>query len=289
MDIRQLKYFLAIAEEGQITSAAKKLRMAQPPLSQQLKLLEDELGVLLVKRGPRRLQLTDAGVILRNRAQQIVDLTDSTVKEILDFGSGLKGTLSIGTVSSSGAMLMKDRIADFLMAYSGVQFEIHEGNTFTIMDLLTKGIIEVGIVRTPFKAQNVGCRYAELEPMIAVMTEDNDWNPEAAAVSVEELKGKPLILYRRFEQLIHETCLESGFEPSIFCKNDDARTTLLWANAGLGIGIVPRSAFELGNNGNLHCKEITSEALQTRIAAIWLKDKYISPIAAKFIDSFRSE
>ncbi|GGH11902.1 LysR family transcriptional regulator [Paenibacillus segetis] len=289
MDIRQLKYFLAIAEEGQITSAAKKLQMAQPPLSQQLKQLEDELGVKLVERGPRRIQLTEAGIILQNRAKQILELSDSTTREMKDLGKGLKGTLSIGTVSSSGATLLNDRLSEFHRNYAGVKFEIHEGNTFMIIDLLSKGIVEVGIVRTPFNLGNLGYKYADPEPMIAVMTPEYDWDRAKSTIDVTELQDKPLIIYRRFEQLIRETCSAHGFEPNIFCKNDDARTTLLWANAGLGIGIVTRTTFELANNTNLIYKEIECDNLRTQIAAIWMKDKYLSTIAAKFIESFSGD
>lgn len=288
MDIRQLKYFLTIAEEGQITSAAKKLNMAQPPLSQQLKLLEEELGVKLVERGSRQIKLTDTGKILMNRARQILELSNSAVKEIKDFSKGLKGTLSIGTVSSSGATLLNERISEFHREHDGIQFEIFEGNTFTLIDLLNKGIIEVGIVRTPFNALNFECKYAKEEPMIAAIPKENIWDPKTVTISVNELKNKPLIIYRRFEQLIYQTCIEYGFEPEVFCKNDDARTTLLWANAGLGIAIVPKSAFELAANSNLLVKEIDSDKLRTQIAAIWVKDRYISPLAAEFIESFGS-
>ncbi|WP_438491899.1 LysR family transcriptional regulator [Paenibacillus sp. IHBB 3054] len=289
MDIRQLKYFLAIAEEGQITSAARKLQMAQPPLSQQLKLLEEELGVKLVERGPRSIQLTDAGVILRGRAQQILELADATTREISDFASGLRGTLSIGTVSSSAATLLQDRLFDFHKIYSGVKFEIHEGNTYKVIDLLSKGIIEVGIVRTPFNSASLECVYAGAEPMIAVMTQGYDWTDGESSIDIGELKDRPLIIYRRFEQLIRETCLEHGFNPDVFCMNDDARTTLLWANAGLGIGILPKSAFGLMRNDNLRYKEIRSESLRTRVAAVWMKDKYLSSLAEKFIECFRAE
>lgn len=103
MDLRQLTYFLAIAEEGQITAAARRLNMAQPPLSQQMKALEEELGVELFLREPRSVTLTDAGEILYRRARQLITLADSTRREIGDFKSGLRGTLSIGTVSSSAA------------------------------------------------------------------------------------------------------------------------------------------------------------------------------------------
>lgn len=286
MDIKQLKYFLTIAEEGQITSAAKKLNMAQPPLSQQLKLLEEELGVKLVERGSRHLKLTDTGKILMNRARQILELTNSTVKEVKDFSKGLQGTLSIGTVSSSGATLLNERVLEFNKEYSGIEFEIYEGNTFTLIDLLNKGIIEVGIVRTPFNALNFECKYAKTEPMIAAIPKEYYWEPTGSTISVSELKNKSLIIYRRFEQLICETCMEYGFEPEIFCKCDDARTALLWANAGTGIAIVPKSAFELAANSNLLYKEIESEKLRTKIAAIWVKDRYISPLASKFIESF---
>ncbi len=289
MDIRQLKYFLTIAEEGQITSAAKKLQMTQPPLSQQIKLLEDELGVKLMERGSRHIRLTAAGEILLNRARQILELSDSAVKEIHDFNKGLNGTLSIGTVSSSGAVLLNDKMVEFQEKYAGVKFEIYEGNTFALIDLLNKGIIEVGIVRTPFNAFNFGCIYAKPEPMIAAMTKKYCWSPKKTNLSVSELQGKPLIIYRRFEQLIYETCLEHGFEPEILCKNDDARTTLLWANAGLGIAIVPKSAFRLAANNHLLYKEINDKKLRTQIAAIWLKDKYISTLAEKFIENFGRE
>lgn len=122
--------------------------------------------------------------------------------------------------------------------------------------------------------------------MIAAMTPEYDWNPSKSTIDVSELKDRPLIIYRRFEMLIRETCLNHGFEPDIFCKNDDARTTLLWAIAGLGIGIAPKSAFDLANTKNLVYKEIQSENLRTQIAAIWMKDKYLSSMAAKFIESF---
>ncbi|RCX20653.1 LysR family transcriptional regulator [Fontibacillus phaseoli] len=289
MDIRQLRYFLAIAEEGQITSAAKKLQMAQPPLSQQLKQLEEELGVKLVERGPRSVHLTDAGEMLRRRAQQIIELADSTSREISDFGKGLNGTLPIGTVSSSGATLLTDRLSEFNRTYTGVKFEIHEGNTFRIIELLKSGIIEVGIVRTPFHTTDLEIKYAESEPMIAVMHPDYDLNPQQESIKIHELRDRPLIIYRRFEQLIRDTCRKSDFEPDVFCKNDDARTTLLWANAGLGIGIIPKSALKLASHNQLIYKEIQSEALRTRIAAVWAKDRYLSTLARKFIESFGEE
>lgn len=290
MDIRQLKYFLTIAEEGSITAAAKKLAMAQPPLSQQLKQLEEELGVQLMERGARNITLTDAGLILQNRAKQIIALNDSAAREVRDISSGLSGTLAIGTVSSSASTLLKQRLTFFHGQYPDVKFEIHEGNTFSMIDLLNKGIIEIGIVRTPFNVTNLNCTYAETEPMVAVMTTEHDWDVSNTEIQMDDLKGRPLIIYRRFEQLIINTCYQSHFEPSILCKNDDARTTLLWANAGLGIGILPKSAvYALTNHNDLRIKVIQNDALHTRIAAIWDKDRYLSSAARKFIECFNEK
>ena len=286
MDIRQLKYFLTVVEEGQITAAAKKLHMAQPPLSHQMKLLENELGVILFKRGPRQISLTDGGKILANRAKQIMELSDSAAKEIDDFKRGFRGTLTIGTVSSSGNVLLNEGMAKFHKEYSDVKFEIHEGNTYALIDLLMKGIIEVGIVRTPFKNSLFNCKYSKKEPMSAVMDKSHDWNSSASSITLDELKGKPLIIYRRFDKLISNTCDLYGFTPSIFCKNDDARTSILWANAGHGIAVVPASAVTLAAPENLRVKIIREERLFTQVAAIWMKDRYLSLLAEKFIDHF---
>lgn len=155
MDIKQLKYFYVIAEEGQITSAAKRLHLSQPPLSYQLKNLEDELGVKLVERGSRNIKLTDAGLILYKRAKQILSLTKSTVDELKDFNQGTQGTLSIGTVSSSGASLLDSRLSIFHDKYPFINFEIYEGNTYELLEALTKGIIEIAIVRTPFNNSGI--------------------------------------------------------------------------------------------------------------------------------------
>lgn len=276
---------MAIAEEGQITAAAKRLHMAQPPLSQQMKLLEMELGVELFERGHRRIQLTEAGKLLYDRARQILSLTDSTRREITDLRQGLRGTLYIGTVSSSGSIILSPAMNDFHEKHHGVRFEIYDGNTFDVIDMLTKGLVEIGIVRTPFKGELFHARTLNKEPMIAAMTADLDWCPGRSTILLEELAGRPLIIYRRFDQLLHETCAAHDFSPTLFCRNDDARTTILWANAGLGIAVAPASAFELAAHDKLTVKVIDEPALRTGITAIWLKGRYLSSLGKTFLEA----
>lgn len=286
LDIKQLSYFIAIVEEGNISRAAKKLHMAQPPLSNQLKLLEEELGVKLIERGARKISLTDVGEILYKRAKHIVELTNTTITEIDDFEKGIQGTLRLGTISSSGTALLNSRIIEFNKKYPEVKFEIHEGNTYELIELLNAGIIEVGVVRTPFNSQNFECLYLDPEPMIAVMSKNYDIGNLGNKISLKDLSDKPLIIYRRFEKILLSEFKMMEVEPDIFCVNDDARTTLLWAKSGLGIGIVPKSAVSLEFSKNIKYKIIMEESLKTKVGAIWMKERYLSTLAKSFLEFF---
>ncbi|MTK11293.1 MAG: LysR family transcriptional regulator [Clostridiaceae bacterium] len=286
MDIRQLRYFITIAEEGNITKAARRLHIAQPPLSQQLKLLEEELGVKLVERGSRKIQLTDAGKILRHRAEQVVELVESTVKELKDFNEGLQGTLSVGTVPSSGSTLLPERIYNFHESYPGVTFQIWEGDTYRILDLLNNGVIEIGIVRTPINSEFFEIIYLPDEPMVVATRGDMYWGKEQKSICLKELKDKPLIIDRRFEKMIVDSCEKSGFEPKILCKSDDARSILLWADTGIGVAIVPKAAMGLIPSTNLKYKEINESSLETQTAIIWMKNRYLSSAAKHFLETF---
>jgi DNA-binding transcriptional LysR family regulator len=260
--------------------------MAQPPLSNQLKLLEEELGVKLIERGARKISVTDVGNILYKRARHIIELTSSTVTEINDFEKGIQGTLRLGTISSSGTAILESKIIEFNRKYPKVKFEIHEGNTYELIEMLNSGIIEVGIVRTPFNAQDFGCLYLEPEPMMAVMSKDHAYEILEDEVYLKDLFDKPLIVYRRFEKILLSEFKKKELEPNIFCVNDDARTTLLWAKAGLGIGIVPKSAVTLEGSKNIECKVINEKALETKIGAIWMKNRYLSIPAKSLLEIF---
>ena len=289
MDLKQLHYFLTIVSEEQITAAAKKLHMAQPPLSHQIKLLESELGVTLFRRGPHHIELTDAGRAMAHRARQLLDLADSTRREVADFQRGIRGTLAIGTVSSSGNILFSPGLRQFHEQYQDIHFEIHDGNTYQILEMLDQSIIEIGIVRTPFNSSRFNCRFLSAEPMVAAMTREWDWCPGQDVISVRDLVDKPLIIYRRFNQLLHDTFEAADVRPDIYCRNDDARTTVLWANAGLGVAIAPAAALNLAAHENLRVKQIDEKKLRTRLVAIWRQDRYLSTAGEKFLAALEME
>ena len=291
MDIRQLLYFTTIAEEGSISAAAKKLHLSQPPLSYQMKLLEEELHLPLIERSARGNALTEAGRVLYKRAQGILELSELTRKEMLAMASGFTGTLHIGTVSSSGASLLGWRIPAFHQKYPQIGFAIHEGNTFELMEMLESGLIELAIVRTPFHNDQLNCLYLSPEPMIAAGAASffPAGMPSGQPISLELLGHAPVILYRRFEKILLSLCEQKGITPQVFCIADDARTTLMWAEAGLGVAVVPQSAYRIMPHHNMVYGELSEEDLHTRIAAVCKKGCSLSWAAQQFLEIFAQQ
>ncbi|ADK14835.1 MULTISPECIES: LysR family transcriptional regulator [Clostridium] len=287
MDIKQLTYFLTIAEEKSITKASEKLHIAQPHLSQQLKLLEEELNVKLIERTTRKFQVTDAGKRLWHRSKQIIELMESTVKELKDFNEGMEGTLSIGTISSAGDILLPQRIYSFNKKYPKINFEIQECSTNEILELLKSGVIEIGIIRTPLNSEIYESINLPIEPMVAASSNSFYWNNKGK-ICLNELAGKPLLVHRRYEKMIIELCKQTGFNPRILCKIEDTRSILLLADTGMGIGIVPKDWIELIPNTNLNYKEINEPSLDTNTTIVWMKDQYLSSAAKHFLQTFKA-
>lgn len=334
MDFRKLEYFVTVADEGSITAAAGRLHMSQPPLSTQLKLLEEELGVRLFERGSRSIRLTDAGKMLYQRARGILDMAADAEREVKDFGDGLQGSLRLGVISSAGSGRFYANIRSFKARYPRVLFEIREGNTYALLELLRQGQIEAALLRTPFVTEGMKCRYLEREAMMAVgareyfdgillpgqaaeagraeavRQEDREeigrregqeeaerqegWEgaggglAEGRAIALKELAGRPLIVYRRWEGIIAGEFHSIGEEPFILCRNDDARTTAAWADAGLGIGILPKPAVDNTSWQPGICRAVIGEEkLYTRMALVTREGKYVSSAARRFVEEFR--
>ena len=148
MDMRQLRYFYTIAQEGQITRAAKKLHMAQPPLSQSLKALENELGVPLLERSGRKMELTKAGRVLYDRAEFFFTYLEETITEVKDTGAGNSGKLTIGCVQTCFSHL-PERIKAFREKYPDITFELREGDSHYLAEQLEERKLDLAIVRLP--------------------------------------------------------------------------------------------------------------------------------------------
>lgn len=286
MNLKQLYYFTVIADTGSFTAAAKKLKLSQPPLSKQVMLLEEELETQLMNRNSRKVELTEAGQLLYARAQDILKMVDKASSDIHTLKSCPGGIVKLGTISSSGNMLINHFLQDFCSRYPHVRFEITEANTYELLEKLKNGLIECAIVRTPFNEEGFHCIYGKPEPLVAVGSPKYFATLPADKIQLTDLAGKPLICYRRFDPIISVAFQNIGQTPDIFCKNDDARTCLIWAETGLGIALVPQSISQLMCFSQLAVREIDSADTQTQMAAIYKKDGYCSQIAKRFVEFY---
>lgn len=285
MDIRDIKYFLAIAEEGNITAAAKRLHIAQPPLSRHMKDLEERLGVQLFERGKRKIKLTEAGKFLHTRAEQIVELLKATATELQDFYVGDRGTLAIGAVTSAGGTLLPQIITLFRKRYPQVVFRLREGESRRITELLDSGIIDLGIVKLPFDSERYDSISLPDEPLSIVYRPDHfpAIHTDSGSINLTELADKPLLIHRKFEPMIIKHCQQLNITPYILCESDDVTPLLAWARAGIGLAIVPQSAIGLMPSPQTTAKTIVNPSLITGSAIIWVRNRYLPATALHFL------
>ncbi|HWR28200.1 MAG TPA: LysR family transcriptional regulator [Negativicutes bacterium] len=289
MDFTKLQYFLMVAEEGNVTRAANRLHMAQPPLSRQIKTFENELGVQLVEKVGRQIRITKVGQALQERGEQILELVKKTEKELKDLEQGVQGTLCIGSVASWCAMLLPDRISLFNQRYPAIQYQLREGSVQRIKDLLHSGVIEIGIIPGPVDSE----LYESLElpkvPIVAAMSAKWDDAKDTQELNLLQLANKPLILHRRSCEAVEKFFRLYQKTPHILCIQDDVRSILALANAGVGVALVSKMTTQLVQSTTMVYKEITFPSLELTLTVIWMKNRYISNAAKRFLDTFRAQ
>lgn len=288
IDTRKLRYFLTVAKEGQVTRAAKKLNMAQPPLSQQLRIFEEELGAVLLERNRKRMELTEAGKLLYEKGEELLRQFDELMREVREAGQGFRGVLSIGTVQSCLPLLPK-RIVDFRNDYPFVSFKIWEGDTSQLYYWLNSRGIEVAIVRLPVDTRDLAMIRLQDEPY--VLLAPNNWDIPESTIKMERLKDFPLLFLHRtngtgvFEMLVNE-CRKFGFEPNIICECPDVTVLISLVAAGLGATMIPQSTASMLPLNEIKIIALENCTLQSESAVIWLKDRYLSKAARRFIEMF---
>lgn len=278
MELRQLEYFCAIADTGSVSEAARRLHMSQPPLSYQMHQLEQELKTPLFVRNRRGVELTEAGKLLYSRAADLLHYVSSARQEVTAAGS--RRVLRLGITSSTVGTLMP-YLSRFSARYPEVRFQVQDGSTFTLFHALLEGMIDVSVVRTPLKLEEVEHRLLPPEPMMAVSAPEMQVEQEGA-LSLKALEARPLILYRRYEQLILSAFRAHGLHPDVFCLCDDARDAMLWAQAGLATAIFPASMQKQCEG--LRQQTLLEPALETQPVLIWRKGRRPAPVVQDFLE-----
>ncbi|MGM9922769.1 MAG: LysR family transcriptional regulator [Bacillus sp. (in: firmicutes)] len=287
MDIRQLRYFIAIVEEGQITKAAQKLHMAQPPLSQQLKMMEEELGGKLFDRNGRNLALTESGKLLYKKGQELLARFEETLMEVKEVSEGLKGVLAIGSVKTCFAYI-PDRLRFFRTYYPDVRFRLVEGDTYRLKQSLLNREIEVAIIRLPIASTEFSAINLAPDPFVLVIPKQ--W-PISKTIKMKDIDQLPLLLLHRVSgqgtyELVVEECRRHNFEPHIICECPDASMILTLVREGIGAAILPSSTMKSLTKQGVKVIRIEDCTVQSEAAIVWHKDRYLSKSAVRFLQTF---
>ena len=269
MDLKQIRYFVTVVEEGSINQAARKLHMTQPPVSKQMQLLEDELGCPLFLRSTHPLELTQEGKILYERGLNLLAMAKGTVQAVADCRSTQGGTLRLGLVSSVSELAARQWIAPFSRSHPGVAFELYEANTYQLLERLRSRQFDLALVRTPFLNRPFRCQVLRPRAMLAI------WAPQwfhlprgRDTVALEALAQVPLVLYRRWERIVEEAFQRRGLSPQIRVWGDSARTSLVLAQSGLGVALAPESMQEPARDWGLESGPISEPSLHSGIALV---------------------
>lgn len=197
MELRVLRYFLTVARVESITQAAEILHVTQPTMSRQLADLEKELGTQLLIRGKRKISLTDAGLLLLQRAEEILTIADRTEKEFKDRNNLVGGTISIGSVESLSSQVLSELIKDFNLKYPQVTYHIFSGTGDDIKEKLDKGLLEIGIILEPINYEKYDFIRLPQKEKWGILTKSSSPLAQKDKATAKDLIGIPLIISGR--------------------------------------------------------------------------------------------
>ncbi|MGI5894865.1 MAG: LysR family transcriptional regulator [Candidatus Merdivicinus sp.] len=193
MELRVLNYFLAIAREENFTKAAEQLHVTQPTLSRQIADLEQELGVKLFVRSNHHIILTEDGMILKRRAQEILSLADKTKRDFLQKDEALSGTISIGSGEFRSTEYLAKIIAEFRQKYPNVKYEIYSGNANNIRDYIERGLLDIGLMSEPIDMRKYNFVNMPIKEQWGLFAPSNSPLFEKESITPEDLKGMSIV------------------------------------------------------------------------------------------------
>ncbi|HCF4551860.1 TPA: LysR family transcriptional regulator [Pseudomonas aeruginosa] len=289
MELRHLRYFIAVAEELHFGRTAERLGISQPPLSQQIQALEEEIGARLFERTNRRVELTDAGRLFLDESRQVLAQVDKAVLLARRAHLGELGELKIGFTSSAPfTSTIPSSIHAFRKAYPDVHLDLQEMSSRQVLKALLEESLQVGVIRPLALPDAV--HWVELfrEPLVAVLRADH---PLAAGsedgLAIAALAEEPFVFFPRsygtglYDQVIALT-RQAGFSPRIAQEASEAMTIIGLVSAGLGVSILPASFRRTRVDGVVYRTLSDPEAT----TAVWLvrRQNEGSPLALSFID-----
>jgi LysR family transcriptional activator of glutamate synthase operon len=287
MELRQLYYFVKVANREHVTRAAEELHVAQSAVSRQIHLLEEELGVKLFIPKGRNLQLTHAGKLFLKRAEAILSDLDRAIAEIHELTDPEHGEVRLGFPHSLGTHLVPTVIADFRKNHPGVRFIFHQGvYASLIRDVLT-GEVDLAFISPLPENDDQLCGHAVLkEKLLAVVPMHHPLAGEPV-IELAQLKDEPFVLFREgysLRPIVWEACLKAGFTPKIAFEGEETDTIRGLVAAGMGVSLLPEMALE--QTGPLMPAKIELKDPVTRIIGVIHRPNEQMPLVARVFHQY---
>jgi DNA-binding transcriptional LysR family regulator len=295
VDLRLLRYFLAVAEEAHLTKAAERLGIRQPPLSQQIRALEQELGVTLFNRLPRGMELTESGRALLADARNIIALVDQAVDGVRQVSRGEAGRLTVGfTGSAAFHPFVPSVIRRFRDAAPNVRLVLEESSTGELTEAVAEGRVDAAFIRGAQGAsRNVVVESVLEETMLAAFPADHPMvrGRPRKRIALSELAEESFILYRRHNgpglyDAVISACAAAGFSPRMAQEAPRMLSTLSLVAAGLGVSLVPASLRRVNIEGVVYVNVTQPAGLRAPLNLIW-RDAPLSGACRKLIEEVR--
>lgn len=284
MEIRVLRYFLTVVREESITRAADVLHITQPTLSRQIAQMEEELGVRLFNRGTRKIELTSEGLLLRRRAEEILELVSKTERELVFQDEAVEGVVSVGCGDLSAVQLLSELIRDFHARYPAVSFDLYTATADHITDRMDRGLTDIGLLMEPVNMEKYDfIRLSRREKWVAVMPPDS---PLAAKpyVTAADMEDKPLLLPRRLNvQSELASWFGSAFDRLnvLFTSNLPSNSAVMVYNK-LAYALIVEGSIRFWDKRCVVCRPLYPE-LTAACTLAWKRRQPFGLAASKFI------
>ena len=288
MEIRVLKYFLTVVREQSITRAAEVLHITQPTLSRQLAQMEDEIGVRLFERGSRKITLTNEGLLLRRRAEEILQLVDKTEKELIEQDEQIEGKIILGCGELGSVQLLPDLFESFREKYPFVTFDIYSATADHVKEQMDRGLVDIGLLLEPIDIEKYDfIRLDMKERWVVVMRPDRPL-AKKKNITAKDLSKLPLIMPRRLKV---QSELASWFGDHyeglnvLFTSNLSTNAAVM-VSRGLGYAIVIEGMMSFWDQSKITYRPLYPALTATSVLA-WKRGQPFSPAATKFIEHIK--
>ncbi len=288
MEIRVLRYFLTVVREGSITKASEVLHITQPTLSRQLAQMEEELGVKLFGRGSRKITLTNEGILLCRRAEEILQLVDKTEKELVEQDEQIEGKISIGCGEIAAVQLLSNLFQTFRKKYSRVNFDLFTATADLVKEQMDKGLLDIGLLLEPVDKEKYDFIRLDREENWVVLMRPDDPLAQKESVTAKDLSVRPLILPRRLSVQSELASWFGNYNNNlniVFTSNLSTNGAVMVSH-GLACSLVIEGAVPFWDPSKITYRPLNPPLTATSVLA-WKRGQPFSLAATKFIEHMK--